>query len=112
MTPSAADYIRILPELVLTGFGLLVIVLEPLMHPDQDRRPLGILAFLGALASIVAALIQTAYPGEGFFGMVRVDSFSIFFHLLIGFVVATIILASFEYLSVQRIRAGEYYGLI
>src|SRR6266513_870889 len=44
--------------------------------------------------------------------MVRVDAFSIFFHLIVCVVSALVILASYEYLDVQHIRSGEYYGLI
>ncbi len=44
--------------------------------------------------------------------MVRVDGFSIFFHFLVIAIAAVVILSSFEYMAVQRIRAGEYYALI
>jgi NADH-quinone oxidoreductase subunit N len=44
--------------------------------------------------------------------MIRVDGFSVFFHVVIVAVVILVILASFEYLKVQQIRWGEYYGLI
>src|ERR1700688_448679 len=44
--------------------------------------------------------------------MVRVDGFSVFFHVLIIGIAAVVILTSFEYMAVQRIRAGEYYALI
>jgi NADH-quinone oxidoreductase subunit N len=44
--------------------------------------------------------------------MVRVDPFSIFFHVLISAVTAVVILSSFEYLDMQEIRSGEYYALI
>jgi NADH:ubiquinone oxidoreductase subunit 5 (subunit L)/multisubunit Na+/H+ antiporter MnhA subunit len=39
-------------------------------------------------------------------------TFSVFFHVLVIAIAAVTILSSFEYLAVQRIRAGEYYGLI
>jgi NADH-quinone oxidoreductase subunit N len=44
--------------------------------------------------------------------MVRVDTFSVFFHFLITTVAAVVILSSYEYMQVQNIRAGEYYALI
>ena len=44
--------------------------------------------------------------------MVQVDTFSVFFHFLVTAVTAVVILTSYEYMAVQRIRAGEYYGLI
>jgi NADH-quinone oxidoreductase subunit N len=109
---TAADYIRVLPEIVLTLFGTAVMMLEGALSPKASRRPLGWLAFVGTLASLVATAYQAGYPGTGFFGMVQVDSFSIFFHVLISFVAALVVLASFEYLEAQQIRAGEYYGLI
>jgi NADH-quinone oxidoreductase subunit N len=44
--------------------------------------------------------------------MVRVEDFSVYFHFLVIAIAAVVILSSYEYLAVQRIRAGEYYGLI
>jgi NADH-quinone oxidoreductase subunit N len=44
--------------------------------------------------------------------MVKVDTFSVFFHFLVIAIAAVVILSSFEYMAVQRIRAGEYYALI
>jgi NADH-quinone oxidoreductase subunit N len=109
---NATDYIRILPELVLTVFGMLVMLIEPLLPEHNDRKGLGVLALVGAILAIAATLYQSGHPGAAWFGMVRVDSFSVFFHLIVGFVVAAVILASFDYLAVQGIRLGEYYGLI
>lgn len=111
MIPSA-DYIRILPELVLTVFGILVMLIDPLLDEHDNRNKLGVLALVGALLSIGATVVQAGYQGTAFFGMVKVDAFSIFFHVIVGFVATLVVLASFEYLNVQRIRHGEYYGLI
>jgi len=44
--------------------------------------------------------------------MVRVEDFSVFFHFLVIAISGIVILTSYEYMAVQRIRAGEYYGLI
>ena len=44
--------------------------------------------------------------------MVKVDGFSVFFHVLVIAIAAVVILSSYEYMAVQRIRAGEYYALI
>ena len=109
---QAADYIRLLPELVLIVFGVIVMLAEPLVDPKSDRRSLGIIALVGAVLSIVASIYQTGYTGDGFLGAIHVDSFSIFFHVLIGLITTVVILASFEYLQVQQIRYGEYYALI
>src|SRR5205807_5674444 len=110
--PQTADYIRILPELVLSIFGIIVMLLEPLFDERRSQRTLGSIALVGSLAGIVASVFQARYPGFAFWRMVRVDGFSVFFHVLVTTIVAVVILTSYEYMSVQRIRAGEYYGLI
>src|SRR5438552_14532222 len=61
---------------------------------------------------MVTSLYQTNYPGWGWFNMIRVDEFSVFFHVTICAISSVVILASFEYLETQQIRGGEYYGLI
>jgi NADH-quinone oxidoreductase subunit N len=110
--PQAADYIRILPEIVLAIFGMIVMVLDPLMDERRSQKTLGAIALVGSLAALMATLFQAQYPGLGFWNMVRVDSFSVFFHFLVAAVSAVVILTSYEYMAVQKIRAGEYYALV
>ncbi len=112
MQPPNVDYIRILPELVLSVFGMLIMVLDPVIDQRRAAKTLGFVALLGSLASLAATYIQAQSPGEAFSHMVRVDHFSIFFHVVILAIVVLAILTSFEYMETQRIRAGEYYGLI
>jgi NADH-quinone oxidoreductase subunit N len=110
--PQAADYIRFLPEIVLTVFGLAIMVIDPLMDSRHSQRPLGTVALLGSLAALVATWFQSQNPGLGFCNMIQVDAFSVFFHFLIIAVTAVVILTSFDYISAQGTSAGEYYGLI
>jgi NADH-quinone oxidoreductase subunit N len=55
---------------------------------------------------------HTGFSGFAFWNMVKVDAFSIFFHFVVAAVTILVILASYEYMEVQQIRAGEYYGLL
>ena len=112
MIPHAADYVRILPEIVLAIFGMLIMVLDPLMDEQRSQRTLGALALVGSLAALIATLFQSQYRGLAFWNMVQVDSFSVFFHFLVAAVAAVVILSSYEYMAVQEIRAGEYYALV
>ena len=113
------DYIRILPELILTVFGVAVMMIDPLLKPGASRKGLGYLSLAGTLCAMGAAFYQASqlaldphFADPGWFGMVRADSFAIFFHVLIPAISAICILASLEYLEVQKINTGEYYGLI
>src|SRR6266852_7884499 len=112
MLPQGADYMRILPELVLSIFGMLIMVVDPLLDEDNSHQALGTIALIGTLAALASTFWMAQYPGTAFWNMVRVEGFSIFFHVLVIAIAAVAILSSFEYLQVQRIRAGEYYGLI
>lgn len=110
--PQGIEYIRILPEIVLTFFGMVIMLLDPLVDEQRSQKTLGAIGLLGAMGAIAATIFQAQYPGAGFWGMVNVDPFSVFFHFLVATVTAVVILTSYEYMAVQQIRAGEYYGLI
>jgi NADH-quinone oxidoreductase subunit N len=112
VVPQAVDYIRLLPEILLSLFGMIIMLLDPLMDERRSQRTLGTVAMIGSLAALAATLFQAQYPGLAFWNMIQVDAFSIFFHFLIAAVTAVVILTSFEYMEVQEIRAGEYYGLL
>ncbi|HEV2697843.1 MAG TPA: NADH-quinone oxidoreductase subunit N [Terriglobales bacterium] len=112
--PQSVDYIRILPEIVLSLFGMLVMVLDPVMDERRSQRTLGGIALIGAIAALAATIFQAQqqYWGFAFWNMVKVDAFSVFFHFIVAAVTILVILSSYEYMEVQQIRAGEYYGLI
>ncbi|MBI3645385.1 MAG: NADH-quinone oxidoreductase subunit N [Acidobacteriales bacterium] len=110
--PSGSEYMRILPELVLSVFGMIVMFVDPLLDENRSQKSLGTIALIGALAALASTFFTAQYPGSAFWNMVRVDGFSVFFHFLVIAIAAVVILSSYEYMAVQRIRAGEYYGLI
>jgi len=110
--PGTADYIRILPEIVLSVFGMIIMLLDPVLDEENSQKALGGIALLGSLGAVLATLYQSKFPGLAFWDMVRVDSFSVFFHFLVAAVAVVVILTSYEYMAVQQIRAGEYYALI
>jgi len=112
--PQSVDYVRILPEIVLSLFGMLVMLLDPVMDERRSQRTLGGIALIGGIAALAATLFQAQqqYWGFAFWNMVKVDAFSVFFHFVVAAVIILVILSSYEYMEVQQIRAGEYYGLI
>ncbi len=110
--PQSIDYIRVLPELILSAFGIVIMVLDPLVDEEKSQKTLGFIAFVGAVAGLLSTWYMAQSPGLAFSNMVRVDTFSVFFHFLVIGIAGVVILSSFEYMAVQRIRAGEYYALI
>jgi NADH-quinone oxidoreductase subunit N len=110
--PQGTDYIRILPELVLSAFGIVIMLLDPLLDEERSQKTLGFIALVGTITGLASTWYMSQSPGLAFSNMVKVDSFSVFFHVLVIAIAAVVILTSYEYMAVQRIRAGEYYGLI
>lgn len=113
-TPQTNDYIRILSEIVLTIAGVIVMLLDPVMDERRSQRTLGGIALVGALGALAATVFQAQqqYWGFAFWNMIKLDAFSVFFHFVVCTVTILVILSSYEYMEVQQIRAGEYYGLI
>jgi NADH-quinone oxidoreductase subunit N len=111
------NLLALLPEIILTLTGVLVMVLEPVIAPGKSRKPLGWLAILGTAASIAATcyqkhILNATGTFTGFYATVQIDSFSIFFHLLIASIVLVTLLASLDYFASPITHAGEYFALV
>ncbi|MEO5935916.1 MAG: NADH-quinone oxidoreductase subunit N [Terriglobales bacterium] len=109
---DSAQYYSVLPEIILTLAGMVIMLVEPLMGARSSRKPLGYLTLAALAGALIASFCQVNHMGTAFFGMVRVDSFSIFFHITVIAISILATLSSLDYLETQNIRAGEYYGLI
>ena len=109
---SQLQSVSILPEIILSVFGIIVMLADPFIAANKSRRPLGILAFVGTLAALAASFYQIGFQGTSYFHVIRVDTFSVFFHVVVIAIAGLAILASLDYLDKEGIRAGEFYGLI
>ncbi|MBV9302247.1 MAG: NADH-quinone oxidoreductase subunit N [Acidobacteriaceae bacterium] len=109
--PHASDYIRFLPEIVLTVFGVVVMMLEAITS-ERQKASLGVLSLLGMAIAFAANIYAQTLPGQAFRGMIAVDGYGTFFRGLVLVVGFLCILMSFSYLERERAQAGEYYALI
>src|SRR5437879_6841382 len=101
MLPQAIDLHRVLPELIWSAFGVLVMLLQPFV---RSRQFFSFLALFGSLAGTVAAATAFLHGGPGFHGLVQSDSFTFFFRLLVGSVSFLVVLAAGPYLDRERAR--------
>jgi len=108
MFPVREDLLRVMPELIWCGFGLLVMLFQPFV---RNRHFFTFLALLGSLLGTLAAMVPAARGGTAFGGLVQADSFSFFFHLLIGLVVFLVVLAAGPYLERERLASPEFFAL-
>jgi NADH-quinone oxidoreductase subunit N len=107
---TARDFYYLLPELVLTGGACLLLVVDVLL--PRSRRVLAwvtIAILAGAALSVMAvAGVNTTVSR----GLVAVDGFAFFFKILFLLSAVLTVAMSSRYLSVEGVRAGEYYFLI
>src|SRR6266702_3073363 len=109
MFPRTIDIYRVLPELIWRGYAVLAMLMQPFV---RSRHLFTFLAFVGALAGTAASYFAFRHAGPGFSGLVQSDSFSFFFHLLVGAVAFLVVLAAGPYLDRERLPFAEFYALL
>jgi NADH-quinone oxidoreductase subunit N len=107
MIPGLIDVRRVLPELCWCGSGVLLMLLQPFI---KNRQGLTFIAMIGVTAGTLATSL--AAGGPGFSGLVQFDTFSMFFHWLVGLIAFLVILASDSYLQREALEPAEFYALI
>lgn len=113
-TATAADWYRILPELILLGAALLVLLAD-LVAGSLKRKgwlaTVGLLGVIGAFVSVVVLWTQ----GDGqtaFYGMVSSDKTALFADTVVLFAAGLGLLYSPSYIKRQGVaEQGEYYAL-
>jgi NADH-quinone oxidoreductase subunit N len=110
---SASDMYRILPEIVLTLTGILIMLIDASLPEGWARRSLGWIAAFGATVALLASIWQLNLgTGTGFFGTVETSPFTVFFHVLICGIVLVAVLLALDTLPAGSHHQGEYYALM
>jgi NADH-quinone oxidoreductase subunit N len=111
MIPTNVEYLRLLPEILLTVLGAAIMFLEAILKDRQKGifAPLTVLGLAGALWATLAAY---ANQGMAFHNMMNVDGFATFFRIVVIGVGLLAVFSSAEYLARERSPGGEYYALI
>jgi NADH-quinone oxidoreductase subunit N len=109
MIPRPDDLIRVLPETIWCGFGLLLMLLQPF---TRSRQVFTFVAILGAGLGTASTIFAGNPGGPAFFGLIQMDAFSVFFHLLVGLVSFLVVLAADSYLEREHLQPAEFYALV
>jgi NADH-quinone oxidoreductase subunit N len=109
MMPTNAEYLRFLPEIILTLTGILIMFLEAVLE-DRQKGIFAPLSIVGMAAALVAA--ATADPGAAFHDMLIIDTFGTFFRVLVIGVGILVVFSSSEYLARENSPGGEFYALL
>ena len=120
---SSADYQLALPMLLLTLFGVGILLID-LILPEQWKRVNAYTALIGVVFSALAVgKLHLAYRAAerqgneivtftGFMDSLVVDRFAIYFFYLFLLGAAIAILMSVRYLEIEKESHGEFYALI
>ena len=105
------DFLAILPQLVLVGMALLLLMAEVTLLRN-NKRLLGWLALIGLLLAMGASAWLWQGPARHFQNMAVADSFALFANVIILIAGALGILLSFGYVERISDSVGEYYALL
>jgi NADH-quinone oxidoreductase subunit N len=111
MFPPREDILRLMPEIILCLSGIFLMLIEPFLTRAR-RNVLVILAALGSGLALVSTIYPALLPGAAFSGLLRIDGFSVFVHVVVEAVAFLVVLGSADYLDREHIQHGEYYALI
>lgn len=112
-----SDYQAIKPEILLTLFGLAILVVDStLLRDKRDKFWNAIFALLGLGFAAVQLALSWNYVAAGaymgFGGAYTLDQFAIFAKLIIVIATIIVVLISVRYLEIEGAHLGEYYALL
>jgi len=96
----------VMPEILMTAFALIVVLIDLLV---KKKEAIAVICLAG-VALIGLSLVGSA--GSTFGGMYISDGYSTFFKIIFFINVILTILISVKYIAVERVNYGEYYSLI
>lgn len=114
LTATGINFTVVLPELVLVGFAMLVMMADVFGGGEQSpiRRGLPWLAMIGLGASLFVCISIWSNPVASFQGAATLDNFALGVKLVVLAAAALSILLSVNYIPAVNKQTGEYYTLI
>src|SRR5215468_11397261 len=101
---STSDFYYILPELVLTGGALIVLIADVLL--PRKSKALGWLTLLVIGATLASLTPFASTHVEVAHGLLAVDRFALFFKIVFLIAAAITVLMSTRYLAVEGASPG------
>ena len=111
MNLATINIAAILPALVLSVFGVVVMVAEPFVS-EQRKSALGWLAFAGTLAAMVSLLPMASNRGQWYSNLWIVDDYDVFLNFVFLLIAAITILMSIDFLRREDMNHPEFYSLL
>jgi NADH-quinone oxidoreductase subunit N len=111
MNFASLNIYAILPAIVLSVFGIAVMVAEPFVS-EPKKSGLGWLALAGAVAAMFALIPMAANRGQWYSNLWIVDDYDIFLSFVFLLIAAITIHTSIDYLRRENMNQPEFYALL
>ena len=111
MNLASINIAAILPALVLSIFGIVVMVAEPFVSEARKSR-LGWLAFVGTLAGMLSLVPMSTNRGQWYSNLWIVDDYDVFLSFVFLLIAAITILTSIDFLRREHMNHPEFYSLL
>ncbi|HSB27285.1 MAG TPA: NADH-quinone oxidoreductase subunit N, partial [Pyrinomonadaceae bacterium] len=112
---NIADLQLIAPELILTVFACLALVMEVIL-PYRKSKTIAYFSLVGIALAFVSLILQWLSIGtgslDGFYGMVRIDGLALLFRAIFLVAAGLAVGIATRYLDVEGEQHGEYYALV
>ena len=109
--PNIQSIPYFIPELILVVFAIGAILLD-LVNKGKNTERVAYLALVGVAATLIAVIAVGSSEQSLFLGMIRLDSFAVFFKILILGATAVTIIFSIKSEELDPRMKGEYYALL
>lgn len=109
--PNIQSIPYFIPELILVVFAIGAILLD-LVNKGKNTERVAYLALVGVAATLIAVIATGSSEHSLFLGMIRLDSFAVFFKILILAATAVTIIFSIKSEELDPRMKGEYYALL
>ena len=106
------DLYLIAPEIVITAFGFLVLLIDVFSPKKENKGYLGIISLVGIVIAFLYTLPLVGSAQSGFGGMFTSDGYALFFKITFMIIAFLTVLISMGYTRREGIEFGEYYALV
>ena len=106
------DLYLIAPEIIITAFGFLVLLVDVFLPKKENKGYLGVISLIGIFLAGVLTVTQMGSVKSGFEGMFVSDGFALFFKVTFLIIAFLTVLISIGYTKREGMAFGEYYALI
>ncbi len=101
----------VLPTLIVVCTAVVVLLLD-LLPSRSGTTHLGVVALAGVVGALLATVSAWGAGVRAFRDMIVLDDYALFFHVVVAYAAALVLLISVDYLRRAGAESGEYYALV